>query len=120
MENEKLGLGYNGCNDVTQRLKVVPSYIITSYLTGDYFQVLCNIIVRAAPMERQQSSLIITPEWEYGSLPYRPIENLNFSFSVSLSTRCTEESSLKYEKYLNSLVIFERNANGLIRFNYLC
>ncbi len=50
-----------------QRLKVVPSYIITSYLAGEYFQVLRNIIAPAAPMIRQQSSLVITPEWEYSS-----------------------------------------------------
>ncbi len=43
-------------------LKVVPGYIITSYLAGDYFQALCNIIAPAALMVRQQSSLIITPE----------------------------------------------------------
>ncbi len=36
----------------------VSSYIITSYLAGDYFQVLRN-------MDWQQSSLIITLEWEY-------------------------------------------------------
>ncbi len=54
-------------NDITQRLKIVPSYIITSYLAGDYFQVLRNIIAPAALMVRQQSSLIITPEWEYSS-----------------------------------------------------
>ncbi len=48
-------------------LKVVPSYIITSYLAGDYFQVLRNITAPAALMVRQQSSLIITPEWEYSS-----------------------------------------------------
>ncbi len=54
-------------NDITQRLKVVPSYIITSYLAGDYFQALCNIIAPAALMVRQQSSLIITLEWEYSS-----------------------------------------------------
>ncbi len=52
-----------------------------SYLAGDYFQALRNIITPAAPMVRQQSSLIITPEWEF---------------------------------------IFERDANGLIRFNDLC
>ncbi len=34
---------------------------ITSYLAGDYFQALRNIIAPAAPMVRQQSSLIITP-----------------------------------------------------------
>ncbi len=34
-------------------------------LAGDYFQVLRNIIAPAALMVRQQSSLIITPEWEY-------------------------------------------------------
>ncbi len=48
--------------DITQHLKVVPGYIITSCLAGDYFQALCNIIV-----VQQQSSLIITPEWEYSS-----------------------------------------------------
>ncbi len=36
-------------------------------LSGDYFQALRNIIAPAAPMVRQQSSLIITPEWEYSS-----------------------------------------------------
>ncbi len=55
-------------SDITQCLKVVPSYIITSYLAGDYFQALRNIIAPAAPMVRQQSSLIIiTLEWEYSS-----------------------------------------------------
>ncbi len=53
--------------DITQRLKVVPRYIITSYLAGDYFQALRHIIAPAAFMVRQQSSLIITPEWEYSS-----------------------------------------------------
>ncbi len=62
------------------------------------------------------------------------LENCNFSFSVGLSTRVTfiyificcihdvtpEESSFKYEIYRNSLVIFERDATGLIRFNDLC
>ncbi len=50
-----------------QRLKVVPCYIITSYLAGDYFLALRDIIAPAAPMVRQQSSLNITPEWEYSS-----------------------------------------------------
>ncbi len=45
-------------------MKVVPSYIITSYLAGDYFQALRHI---TAPMVRQQSSLIIMLEWEYSS-----------------------------------------------------
>ncbi len=31
-------------NDITQRLKVVPCYIITSYLAGDHFPALRNII----------------------------------------------------------------------------
>ncbi len=34
---------------------------------GDYFQALPNIIAPAALMVRQQSSLIITLEWEYSS-----------------------------------------------------
>ncbi len=34
-------------------LQVVPCYIITSYLAGDYFQVLHNIIVPAVPWVRQ-------------------------------------------------------------------
>ncbi len=37
------------------------------YLARDYFQALRNIIAPAALMVRQQSSLIITPEWEYSS-----------------------------------------------------
>ncbi len=41
--------------------------IMTSYLAGDYFQALCNITAPAALMVGQQSSLIITPEWEYSS-----------------------------------------------------
>ncbi len=36
-----------------------------SYLAGDYFQVLRDIITPAAPMLRQKISLIITLEWEY-------------------------------------------------------
>ncbi len=54
-------------NDITQRLKVVPCYIITSYLARDFFQVLHNIIAPAALMIRQQSYLIITPEREYSN-----------------------------------------------------
>ncbi len=50
---------------MTQRLKVVPSYIITSYLAGDYFQALRNITAPAALIVWQQSSLIITLEWEW-------------------------------------------------------
>ncbi len=39
----------------------------TSYDIADYIQALRNIIATAAPMVRQQSFLIITPEWEYSS-----------------------------------------------------
>ncbi len=46
---------------VTQRLKVVPSSVAYD-IAGDYFQALHHIIAPAAPMVRQQSSLIITPE----------------------------------------------------------
>ncbi len=51
---------------MTQRLKVVPSSVAYD-IAGDYFQALRHIIAPAAPMVRQQSSLIITPEWEYSS-----------------------------------------------------
>ncbi len=44
----------------------VPSYII-GYWAGDYFQALRHITAPAAQMVQQQSSLIITPEWEYSS-----------------------------------------------------
>ncbi len=40
---------------------------VIGYWAGDYFQALRNIIAPAAPMVGQQSSLIITPEWEYSS-----------------------------------------------------
>ncbi len=46
-----------------KRLKVVRSYII-GYWAGDYFQALRHITAPAASMVRQQSSLIITLEWE--------------------------------------------------------
>ncbi len=49
-----------------QCLKVVPSSVAYD-IAGDYFQALRHIIVPAAPMVRQQSSLIITLEWEYSS-----------------------------------------------------
>ncbi len=42
---------------MTQHLKVVPSYII-GYWAGDYFQALRHITAPAAPMVRQQSSLL--------------------------------------------------------------
>ncbi len=61
MENEKLQFS----RLIWLCLKVIPSYIITSYLAGDYFQVLRNIIAPAAPIVRQLSSFIIMPEWEY-------------------------------------------------------
>ncbi len=70
-------------NYITQRLKLVPTYIITSYLAGDYFQALRNIIAPAAPMVQLQSSLIITPEWEYSSKPYRPRKSQLFIFRQS-------------------------------------
>ncbi len=56
----------SAADDITQRLKVVRSYII-GYWAGDYFQALRHIIAPAALMVRHQSSLIITPEWEYSS-----------------------------------------------------
>ncbi len=59
MENEKLQFSRADMAG----LKVIPSYIITSYLAGDYFQVLRNIIAPAAPIVRQLSSFIIMPEW---------------------------------------------------------
>ncbi len=37
------------------------------YRAGDYFQALRHITAPAALMVRQQSSLIITPEWGYSS-----------------------------------------------------
>ncbi len=42
-----------------QRLKVVPSSVAYD-IAGDYFQALRHIIAPAAPMLRQQSSLIIS------------------------------------------------------------
>ncbi len=53
-------------NDMTQRLKVVP-HLSSQWYSWDYFQALRHIIAPAAQMVWQQSSLIITPEWEYSS-----------------------------------------------------
>ncbi len=69
-------------------------------------------------MVRQQSSSIITPELENLAISAYKITTFNFP-SVFLHDVTTEESSFKYEKYRNSLVIFERDASGLIRFNDL-
>ncbi len=63
--NQGTLLPYHECsrrNDMTQRLKVVPSSVAYD-IAGDSFQALRHI---TAPV-RQQSSLIITPEWEYSS-----------------------------------------------------
>ncbi len=54
------------CTKTDGKWKVAIFYII-GYWAGDYFQALRNIIAPAALMVRQQSSLIITPEWEYSS-----------------------------------------------------
>ncbi len=43
------------------------SWGLSLRLAGDYFQALRYITAPAALMVRQQSSLIITPEWEYSS-----------------------------------------------------
>ncbi len=59
-------------------LKIIPRYIITSYLAGDYFQALRNITVPAKPMVRKQSSLIITLEWEHIVPSHISLENRNF------------------------------------------
>ncbi len=50
---------------MTQRLNVVPSSVAYD-IAGDYVQALRHITA-AAQMVRQQSSLIIMPEWEYSS-----------------------------------------------------
>ncbi len=62
-------------------LKVVPSYIITSYLAGDYFQVLRNIIAPAVILILLRRNESIVPS-------HIGLENRNFSFSVSFGTRC--------------------------------
>ncbi len=59
-------LKLDSCSDMTQRLKVVPSSVAYD-IAGDYFQALRHITAPAALMVRQQSSLIVTPEWEYSS-----------------------------------------------------
>ncbi len=45
---------------------------------------------------------------------------INVNVNVLVHDVTTKESSFKKEQYQNSLVIFERDANGLIRFNDLC
>ncbi len=53
--NQGTLLPYHGCI-------IVPCYVTSYDIAGDYFQALRNIIAPAAPMEWQQSSLIITLE----------------------------------------------------------
>ncbi len=52
---------------MTQRLKVVPSYII-GYWAGDYFQALRHITAPAAQIVQQQSFLIITVKLNFLTL----------------------------------------------------
>ncbi len=55
-------LPYHECSrrsDMTQRLKVVPSYII-GYWAGDYFQALRHITAPAAPMVRSKFPWLLT------------------------------------------------------------
>ncbi len=54
-------MGAAGAMILQQRLKVVPSYIITSYLAGDYFQVLRNIIAPSKLMLK-----VLPPDPEIG------------------------------------------------------
>ncbi len=51
----------------TKGANISGGHCIIGYWAGDYFQALRHITAPAAPMVRQQSSLIITPEWEYSS-----------------------------------------------------
>ncbi len=63
------------CNTQKYNLKYLDLIFQTQHrhnsvaydIAGDYFQALSNITAPAALMVRQQSSLIITPEWEYSS-----------------------------------------------------
>ncbi len=62
-------------------LKVVPRYIITSYLAGDYFQVISLRLLHCkAPWLLRRNESIVPS--------HISLENHNSSFSVSLSTRC--------------------------------
>ncbi len=60
-----------------------PQLYHTCCLAGDYFQALRHIIAPAALMVLQQISLIITPEWEYSSKPYRTRKSQLFIFRRS-------------------------------------
>ncbi len=73
---------------MTQRLKVASSYIIQYII----YQALRNITAPAAPMVWQQSSLIITPEWEY-------------SFLVLVHDVTIEESRRQKSQALNRKII---------------
>ncbi len=71
----------------TRSGSVVPCYIITSYLAGDYIEELCNIIAPAALMVLSKVPWLLRRNESI--VPSQiGLENRNFSFSVSLSTRC--------------------------------
>ncbi len=68
---------------MTQRLKVVPSSVAYD-IAGDYFQALRHIIAPAAPMVRQQSSLISTRNEKYCSEAISAEKIATFHFPVVL------------------------------------
>ncbi len=71
----------------TRSGSVVPCYIITSYLAGDYIEELCNIIAPAALMVLSKAPWLLRRD-ESIVPSHIGLENHNVSFSISLSTRC--------------------------------
>ncbi len=100
--------------------RAVPAvyYAAPEIVLALLFQALRNIIAPAASMVRPQSSLIITPEVRSIVPRHIGLENRNFSLSVSL----VHHVRIKFlnRKNIETLVIFEWDANGLIGFNDRC
>ncbi len=89
-------------------------------MAGDCFQALHRVIAPAAPMVQQWDSLVVAPEWECGSWPCQlGGSRLRFP-SVLVHDVAAEESGFKWEGCRGSLVVFERDAGGLVWVGELC
>ncbi len=95
-------------------------------VAGDYFQALRHIIAPAALMVRQQSSLIITLEWEY-SLVISAKKITTFHFpSVLVHNVTTEESSLNRTiietlwSFLSEMLMFWSDSMIYAKLSYKC
>ncbi len=105
-KNQGTLLPYHGCsrrNDIAQRLKEVPSYIITSYLAGDYFQALRNIIAKSKKKttvltSKHNNSEFIEKSWLIVRIGYQKCDwYLLFWFTLLATSKLTNYISFFFQ-----------------------